>query len=173
MSLDEVLVGRVGRALGLRGETTVNAVTDSPQLRFAVGSQLRLGAGGQVRIASSRQHNGTWVVRFEGVSDRSGAETFRGAELWAERGAETATEAGEFHDTDLIGLTATDPAGEVLGAVVRILHLPAQEVLVLATASGERMVPFVVDLVPQVDPRAGLLVIAPIAGLLEEVGDED
>lgn len=168
----EVLVGRIGKAHGLRGEVTIAPTTDSPEQRFAPGSRLSSPTAGALTVRQQRWQAGTLVVAFEQAADRSAAEALRGTELWAHIDADD-TDAEEFHDTALIGLGAVDPSGAPLGRVVRVLHLPAQDVLVLDTPQGERLVPFVTELVPEVDPAAGRVVIDPIPGLLDEVPDAD
>lgn len=167
-----VLVGRIGKAHGLRGEVTIASTTDSPEQRFAPGSRLSSPTAGWLTVRQQRWQSGTLVVAFEQAADRSSAEALRGAELWAQIDAGQ-TDAGEFHDTSLIGLAAVDPAGDSLGRVARILHLPAQDVLVLATPRGERLVPFVTELVPEVDLAGGRVVVDPIPGLLDEAPDAD
>lgn len=168
----EVLVGRIGRPHGLRGEVTVHLTTDSPEQRFAPGSQLHSPEAGGYIVRSSRWQAGVLVVGFDQVTDRSAAEALRGTELWARVAAEDAeADADEFHDIALIGLAAFDTSGRPLGEVVRVLHLPAQDVLVIGTPAGERLVPFVSALVPEVDPAVGRLVIDPIPGLLD--GDDN
>lgn len=168
----EVLVGRIGKAHGLRGEVTIASTTDSPEQRFAPGSRLSSPTAGSLTVRQRRWQGGTLVVAFEQAGDRSAAEALRGAELWA---AVDASDTGddEFHDTALIGLAAVEPSGSPLGRVVRVLHLPAQDVLVLSTPRGERMVPFVAELVPEIDLPGGRVVIDPIPGLLDEVPDAD
>jgi len=167
----EVLVGRIGRAHGLRGEVTIQLTTDSPEQRFAPGSRLSSPDSGSFTVRTFRWQSGMLVVGFEQAADRSAAEALRGTELWATVLAGDAAADDEYHDTVLIGLAAVDPAGRQLGTVARVLHLPAQDVLVLNTPDGERLVPFVTALVPEVDPAAGRLVIEPIPGLLD--GGED
>ncbi|MEA5054545.1 MAG: PRC-barrel domain-containing protein, partial [Propionicimonas sp.] len=70
--------------------------------------------------------------------------------------------------TALIGLAVVDPDGHPLGRVTRILHLPAQDLLAVGTPAGERLVPFVEALVPEVDLARGQVVVTPIPGLLDD-----
>jgi len=171
-STTDVLVGRIGKAHGLRGEVTIAPTTDSPEQRFAPGSRLSSPTAGGPTVRQQRWQAGTLVVAFDQAGDRSAAEALRGAELWAEIDAgDTGTD--EFHDTALIGLAAVDPSGAFLGRIARVLHLPAQDVLVVGTPAGERLVPFVAELVPEVDLAAGRVVIDPIPGLLDEAPDAD
>ncbi len=172
MAHTEVLVGRIGRAHGLRGEVTINPVTDSPEQRFAPGSQLYcLNPPRSFTVAAQRWQAGTLVVSFDQAADRSAAEALRGLELWARVEVDADLAEDEFHDTALIGLTVVDPAGNRLGSITRVLHLPAQDVLAVDTPAGERLVPFVTALVPEVDLVSGRVVVDPIPGLLD--GDLD
>lgn len=168
----EVVVGRIGRAHGIRGELTVEPRTDEPDRRFAPGAVLRQEGGpGRLTVAGSRWHSGRLLVRFEEIEDRTTAETCRGIVLLADVPAdEQPAEAGEFWDRDLVGLTVLTADGEVGGEVRRVQHGP-QDLLVVRTQSGEeRLVPFVEALVPIVDLEAGTLTVADVAGLLS---DED
>ena len=166
-----VIVGTVGRAHGLRGQVTVRPRTDSVEDRFAAGATLT--ADGRVLTVTGHSwQQGRLVVGFAGVGDRTAAEALRGLDLWADGPAE-AIDDDEFHDTELIGLVALDRSGARLGEVVAVQHHPAQDLLVVRTSSGEGLVPFVAELVPEVDPAAGRVVIDPIPGLLDEVPDAD
>jgi 16S rRNA processing protein RimM len=168
---DQVIVGTVGRAHGLRGEVTVRPRTDSVEERFAPGAVVVAG-GRALTVSGHSWQQGRLVVTFAGVGDRTAAEALRGADLWAE-GLSEPVEDGEYHDLVLIGLSAVDPAGAPLGEVVAVEHNPAQDLLVVRTPGGDRLVPFVTALVPEVDPAGGRVVIAPIPGLLDEVSDAD
>ena len=65
------------------------------------------------------------------------------------------------------------PDGSALGTLVAVQHNPAQDLLVVRTPGGERLVPFVEALVPEVDLVKGVIVVDPIPGLLTEVDDAD
>lgn len=165
----QVIVGTVGRPHGVRGDVTVRPRTDAVARRFAAGSTL-LAGDRELQVVGHSLTQGRLVVAFAGVTDRDGAEALRGLDLWADAGTAD-LEDDEFHDTDLIGLAAVDPAGNPLGDVVAVEHPPAQDLLVVRTPSGDRLVPFVAALVPEVDPRAGRVVIDPIPGLLSDLPD--
>ncbi|MGB4918673.1 MAG: ribosome maturation factor RimM [Propionicimonas sp.] len=164
-----VLVGRVGRPHGLRGELALHATTDSPERRFAPGSQLRTQRGDVLTIGTLRWHSGVPVVTFVGTADRSAAEQLRGVELWtAIDPADEPLDAGEYHDSQLVGLAVHDHHGNPLGRIERVLHLPAQDVLAVSTTQGESLVPFVTELVPEVDLAAGVVKVRAIPGLFGE-----
>ncbi len=166
---EQVIVGTVGRPQGVRGEVTVRPRTDSVAQRFAAGATLYAGDR-ELTVAGHSLGQGRLVVAFVGVTDRDAAEALRGLELWAAAGTLQLDE-DEFHDSDLIGLAAYDPLGNRLGDVVAVEHPPAQDLLVVRTPSGDRMVPFVAALVPEVDPAGGRVVIDPIPGLLGDIDE--
>lgn len=172
-----VIVGRIGRAHGIRGEVAVQVHTDDPDGRFAVGSALRTeppGAGPLV-VAATRWHSGRLLIRFQGVTDRSGAEALRGVGLLAEqRLEEPLADPEEFYDNQLVGLTAVTVGGESVGVVSDVIHLPGQDLLAVRRPGGaEALVPFVADLVPAVDLPGRRLVIDPPKGLLDPLEDEE
>lgn len=169
--LVDVLVGTIGRAHGLRGEVTVHVRTDEPERRFVPGATLRVG-GRARRLASLRWHSGTLLLAFEGDTDRTAAEALRGQEIWVDVPADEAPAAeGEYWDRQLVGLQVLDAQGSVVGTIGEVLHLPAHDVLVVRTPGGERLVPFVSEIVPVVDLDAGHVQVADIGGLLSDEGD--
>jgi 16S rRNA processing protein RimM len=168
---DQVIIGTVGRAHGLRGQVSVRPRTDSVEERFAPGSTV-VAEGRTLTVAGHTYQQGRLIVWFAGITDRTAAEGLRGLDLWAE-GASEPTAEDEFHDSDLIGLAAVDLAGAPLGEVVGVEHPPVQDLLIVRTPNGDRLVPFVAALVPEVDPAGGRIVIDPIPGLLDEVPDAD
>jgi 16S rRNA processing protein RimM len=121
-------------------------------------------------VTSSRWHSGVLLVSFEGIADRGAAEGLRGAEVWATVAADEVPAAdGEYYDRHLVGLAVLDAAGRQVGRIASVLHLPAQDVLVVPTDQGERLVPFVSALVPVVDLVAGHVQVADLPGLLEDL----
>lgn len=171
-NLVEVVVARIGRAHGLRGEVSVEVRTDDPEIRLAAGELLRtdpVGAG-PLRVASGRVHSGRLLLTFEGVADRGAAEALRGVLLVADIDSqETPEDPDEFYDRHLVGLRVETSDGEHVGEVGEVLHLPGQDVLAVRRTDGtEALVPFVTDIVPTVDVDAGLVVLTPPPGLLDD-----
>jgi 16S rRNA processing protein RimM len=162
-----VVVGRIGRAHGLKGELFVEPRTDEPARRFAVGQSLRTRTG-SLRVAGSRTHSGRLVVRFEEIESRDAAEAARGTELSClVDPAEMPEDPEEFYDHQLVGLRVETAGGEVVGELERVQHGAAQDLLVIRTPDREILFPFVSAFVPDVDVRGGRIVIDDKPGLLE------
>jgi len=170
----EVVVGRVGRAHGIRGEVGVELRTDEPERRFVVGSTLRTEPGARPLIVrSSRTHRQRRLVCFEQVADRGAAEALHGLLLIMDvADDETPQDPEEFYDRQLVGLevrplpeSGGDP-GDSLGRVREVLHLPVQDVLACVLDGREVLVPFVVELVPAVHVSAGWVGVLDVPGLL-------
>ena len=172
-----VVVARVGRALGVKGDVLVDVLTDEPERRLAPGVDvLIMGSDRTLRIESARPHGGRLCLHFVGADDRSDAEALTGLMLEAERApGERPEDPEEFYDDDLIGLEVMTEAGDRVGAVTEVLHLPAQDILAVRAdaQSPEILIPFVSEIVPLVDIDARRVVIRPPAGLLEGEDAED
>jgi 16S rRNA processing protein RimM len=165
---DFVVVGRIGRAHGLKGEVSVEPRTDEPERRFADGAVL--GAGERtMTVLGTRTHQGRLLVRFEEIADRTAAEAARGTELTCVIDpTEVPGDPEEFYDHQLVGLRVETVAGERVGELLRIEHGAAQDLLIIGTPEREVLFPFVTALVPEVDVRGGRLVIDDRPGLLDD-----
>jgi 16S rRNA processing protein RimM len=167
----DLVIGRIGRAHGVRGEVAVDLRTDEPQRRFAVGALVQTdpASAGPLTVTSARPHSGRLLVRFEEVADRSAAEGLRGVLLTVEvADTDPDLQPDEFYDHQLVGLRVRNHEGTVVGEVREVLHHPAHDVLVVRRSTGgEALVPFVADLVPEVDLAAGHVAVADRRGLLD------
>lgn len=163
-----VVVGRVLRPHGVRGEAVVEARTDRPQERFAPGRVLLTDRGDQLRVMSSRPHGDRLLVQFDGMADRDAVDAVRGVLLEAEVDEVPGDEPDVYADVSLVGLEARLLSGEVIGVVRAVEHLPMQDLLVVRLHSGRDVrVPFVAAIVPSVDVEAGAVLLDPPGGLLD------
>ena len=173
-----LVVGKILRPHGIRGELVVDVRTDEPEARFSVGSTFDVGpaedklgspVGPRLTIDTLRWHHGRPLIFFAEVADRNVAEEMRGLLLWADSAAIAPPEdPDEFHDHQLVGLTVATVSGEVVGSVARIDHGPGADLLVVRKEDGSTaLVPFVRAIVPTVDVAGGRVVIDPPGGLLE------
>lgn len=177
----EVVVGRVGKPHGIRGEVTVEVRTDEPERRFADGAVLRAepprGSATTHRsltVARTRWHQGRLLATFEELGDRTAAEAARGIVLHVRVDAEERPDdPEEFYDHQLVGLEVRDLDGRVLGAVSAVVHGGAQDLLTVRTPEGrEALVPFVAELVPEVDLEKGHVLVADRPGLVTPLPDD-
>jgi len=165
----QVVVARVGKAHGLRGEVTVQVLTDDPDERFVPGATFMTepADAGPLVLRSARDNNGILLLGFEHTDDRSGAEALRGIKLLAEALGDDGDEQ-TWYERDLVGLRVVTVAGVEVGEVTALESRPAQDLLVLRLTDGrEALVPFVTAIVPEVDIQGGRVVLDPPAGLLD------
>jgi 16S rRNA processing protein RimM len=173
-SKTKLRVGRLVKAHGLKGAIKLELYTDSPDQRFKSGQVLELQVpetsewfGKTVRVSELRFYNQSPVLFLEGIENRSQAETLIKAILLIEIDLDKLPEEPEaWYDHQLLGLQAL-VENTVVGKVIRVDHLPAQDLLAIETTTGEVLVPFVKQIVPTVDISKGQIILDPPAGLFE------
>ncbi|CAG7573713.1 16S rRNA processing protein RimM [Barrientosiimonas humi] len=167
--MTDVVVARIGKAHGLKGEVTVQLHTDAPQERFVPGAAFvtEPPERGPLTLRSARVHNGIQLLAFEEAPDRTAAEQLRGTRLLAASTEPEEDEDGWYAD-DLVGLSVVDTGGAEIGRVAALHTRPAQDLLEIEKADGGRAyVPFVAEMVPEVDLEGGRVVLDPPPGLLD------
>ena len=173
-------VGRLLKAHGLKGAIKLELYTDSPNERFAPGNVLQLQVpetsswfGKSVTVKELRWYNNSPVVLLEGVEDRTAAESLIRAILLVEQEtSELPSETDAWYDHQLVGLKVFRD-GQPIGEIVRVDHLPAQDLLVVKTEDKEVLLPFVKAFVPLVDVQNKKIEITPPGGLFEELENPD
>jgi 16S rRNA processing protein RimM len=176
----DLRVARLVKAHGLKGGLKLELYTDDPELRFSPGASFTLQVptdspwfGKTLTLASIREMNGSPVGFFEGVEDRTAAESLVKAILWVEHDPEIRpTEEDAWFDHQLVGLRVLREGTQV-GVVIRVEHFPAQDLLVIDTGSDEVLLPFIKAFAPRVDSDAGVIEITPPGGLFEPVEGEE
>lgn len=170
----QLVVARIGRAHGIKGEVTVEVRTDEPELRLGPGAVLATepASAGPLTIRNGRVHSGRLLLHFEGVGDRTAAEALRNTLLIAEVDPEERPDdPEEFYDHQLADLDVVTRDGTFIGRIESVAHLPSQDLLVVRREDGgEALVPFVTEIVPEIDLEEQRAVIDPPPGLL---GDEE
>ena len=129
----QLVVGRITRPHGVRGEVSVEVRTDEPDRRFAVGSVLATdpAEAGPLTVAAVRWHTGRLLVGFAGITDRNQADSLRGIWLTLDSAqAGSSDDPDEFHDHELIGLAVVTVSGELVGRVTDVRHF-GQDLLVI------------------------------------------
>jgi 16S rRNA processing protein RimM len=180
----EVVVGRIGRPHGIRGEVSVEPRTDEPDRRFVPGAVLtteapRTSAAAGTRpqrltVRAARWHQDRLLVTFDELADRTAAESARGLVLLTEVPEDARPDdPEEFYDHQLVGLRVVTTDGREVGEVRAVVHGAAQDLLAVRTDAGpEALVPFVTALVPEVDLAGRRVVVADRPGLLSPLEDE-
>ncbi|MEU7121874.1 ribosome maturation factor RimM [Streptomyces zaomyceticus] len=168
----QLVVARIGRAHGIKGEVTVEVRTDEPELRLGPGAVLFTdpATAGPLTIETGRVHSGRLLLRFEGVRDRTGAEALRNTLLIAEVDpAEMPEEEDEYYDHQLIDLDVVLADGTEVGRIIEISHLPSQDLFIVECPDGsELMIPFVGEIVTEIDLEEQRAVIDPPPGLIDD-----
>ena len=175
----QLRVGRLTKAHGLKGALKIELYTDAPEERFVPGAQFSLQVpetsqwhGKTITLSELRWYNGHPVAFFEGITDRTAAESLVKAIMWVEHDEGTLpAEPEAWYDHQLAGLAVLRDGKEV-GKVLRVDHLPAQDLLVIEIDNREIMVPFVKAIVPEVNIEQGTVTVTPPGGLFEELPEE-
>lgn len=183
----QLRVGRLVKAHGLKGAIKLELYTDDPEGRFVPGATFTLQVpesspwhGKPLTIREFRWMNSHPVAFFEGVEDRNAAEELIRAILWIDEDTEaTPAEDDAWFDHQLVGLDVVRD-GVPIGRVIRVDHMPAQDLLIVRTIpdashgdAREVLVPFVKAIVPEVDVEGGRVVVTPPAGLFEDLPGDD
>ncbi|MFC8452588.1 ribosome maturation factor RimM [Kitasatospora sp. NPDC057223] len=167
----QLVVGKIGRAHGIKGDVSVEVRTDEPELRLGPGAVVLTdpAAVGPLTVESGKVHSGRLLLRFAGVNDRNAAEALRGTVLISEVDPEERPDdPEEFYDHQLIGLDVVLLDGTLVGELTEVVHLPYQDLLTVKRPDGtDVLVPFVTRIVPTIDLENQRAVIDPPPGLID------
>ena len=170
----QLVVGRIGKAHGIRGDVNVSPHTDEPADRFAVGAVIATDPPerGPLTVSFMRFASGRLVVRFKEIPDRTAAETYQGTLLVVDTGdLPELDDEDEYYDHELVGMRVLTQADEVVGIVIDVVHGTGGDTLVVKPAGHqgrrELLIPFVRAIVPTIDRAARVLRLDPPEGLLE------
>ncbi|MCX5086622.1 ribosome maturation factor RimM [Streptomyces sp. NPDC056121] len=168
----QLVVARIGRAHGIKGEVTVEVRTDEPELRLGPGAVLATdpASTGPLTIETGRVHSGRLLLRFEGVRDRTAAEALRNTLLIANVDPEELPEdEDEYYDHQLMDLDVVTTDGVEVGRITEISHLPSQDLFIVERPDGsEVMIPFVEEIVTEIDLEEQRAIIDPPPGLIDD-----
>ena len=167
---DMVLVGRIARAHGNRGQVIVDPATDFADERFRPGSVVHVRRGestASLTIENVRFHRGRPIIGLAGVDTMDAAEALAGTELRVGVDALHPLPAGAFYHHDLIGCSVETPRGEPVGPVIRVDGDAAGSRLVVQGSGGEILIPLVEGICVAVDVAARTIIVEPPEGLLD------
>ena len=173
---DFVVIGRVRRAHGTKGEVCVEPLTDFPE-RFNSLREILVEVPGSetrdVRIEAVRWKGKLALMKLGGVDDRTAADTYRGALLGLRREDVPPIGEDEYYFFDLVGCRVRDEKGGYLGVVEDVLRMPANDVLVVTAGGGgpgvrEVLIPVVKNVLKKVDVESKEITIEMIPGLVDQ-----
>ena len=157
-----LLVGRIGRAHGILGEATIEVRTDDPDIRFAIGATVSTDKHGDLTVVSGRVHNGILLLGFKGITTRNQIEELCNEMLYSDVDINESTgDDDQYHVLQLIGCMTYLESGDQYGEVSDVINLPGQDLLAIQTEQGESLIPFVHQLVPEVDVKNKRIVVIP------------
>jgi 16S rRNA processing protein RimM len=173
--MEQIRVAQIVNTHGVRGEVRVRPLTDFPDVRFAPGKELVLkqpptmeGAVRTVLVERSRPHKKWWLLKFADLDSLNEVEPLKGAELWAPAEEELPLAEGEYLFRDIIGCRVWTTDGRLIGAVREILRPGANDVWVVRSGRKEFLIPYIDEVVRQIDVTDRRIVIDPLPGLLED-----
>lgn len=149
----------------MKGEVTVEELTDNPE-RLKPGSTFEL-ASRTLTISSRRRHHDILLLKFDGVDTRNAAEALRGEFLTIDSDARRSLSDNEYWPEDLSGMRALLPDGTQLGTVTGVALGPQDRLIITTGSGGSVEIPFVEELVSNVHPSGGFVVVNPPPGLVE------
>jgi 16S rRNA processing protein RimM len=167
-----LLVGRVSRAHGLRGELRVelyfsgsDALAQVDQVWLSERAEQSAGAR-RYALEWARPVPRAYLVKLEGVADRDGAEALRGRAVWVARAALPSMVDSEYYLVDLVGATVRGPDGEI-GTVIEVMTHPSVDSLVIRSADGRTLEqPLVSDWIKRVSVAERLVELSTLEGLI-------
>lgn len=162
-------VARIGRPHGIKGEVTVETLTDRPEERFVEGFTLECDSPLHqvLEISRVRVHQGTWMLTFTQVADRNEAERLRNSRLYSDVDLNLSDEDESYHVEQLKGLKVQDVDGREIGFVIDVENLPGQDLLKIETAKGKRLIPMVQQFIDEIDLVGGRIVVRLPDGLVD------
>ena len=171
----QLQVARIGKPHGIRGEVTVQVLTDAPGDRFVPGTEFVVepASAGPLTVISARWNKDILLLGFEEIETSNEAETLRGAKLFIETEELDEDDDEGWYEHELVGLEAR-VGSRVVGKVAALNTMPVQDLLVVTTPDGEEiLIPFVEQIVPEVNIEEGFVLLTPPDGLFELNSDQD
>lgn len=166
---DYVVIGRIDKARGLKGEIKVRPLTDQPERFHALDSLLIEFPDGKMSSFDlervSVQNNGVYL-KLSGVENRNDAELLRGAYLNITSKELIPLEGNEFYFFEVLGFQVLLESGEKLGEIKEVMDLPAHPVLRVCSEEREYLIPVIPDVINRLERDRKTIVITPLDGLL-------
>ena len=169
VSADWIDIGFVRKPHGLKGYVRVEGLSDAPD-RFEelerIGVERKDGGRESLEIERCSRDGNGWLMKFLGIDTTEHAQRLRGAYIQVPGEAVAPLPRDAYYVFELEGCTVVSDVGEEIGTIREVLSMPANDVFVVDTPSGEAMIPAVREFVVELDPGAARIVIRKIPGLI-------
>jgi len=168
-----LIVGRLRKPHGLKGDVTLFPITDAPEAVFAPGRSVWLvgldgeTVAGPVMIERSRAYHREWLVKFEGADRREAVEAWRGLFMAVPAGELAPPEGDEVYLHELDGFAVRLPDETPLGLVSAVYEMPSGLMIEVQGPKREFLLPYRKEFVREVDRAERKLVVTPPEGLVE------
>ncbi|MDO3410725.1 ribosome maturation factor RimM [Saccharibacillus sp. CPCC 101409] len=166
-------VGKVANTHGIRGELKIFPYTDFPEMRFAAGKELLLiepegGSPLKVKVIAAREQKNVYIVKLDGYDNINQVEKYKGWDVKVPKKEAVEAEENAYYFHEIIGCAVLDEHGQELGIVKDILTPGANDVWVVKGKGGkELLIPFIEDIVKDVDVQKKVVRIEVMEGLLD------
>ncbi len=168
---NDVLIGKIVGVHGVRGDVKVKPESDVFERQIESLSEIPVYRGTKkenLKIESMKPHKDLYIVKFEGVNDRTAAEERIGSEIWIDKNSQVELEEGEYYFSDLLGCDVFTEDGKKIGKVVEILEQPASHILEVEKSDGKRiLIPFINQFVKEVDLKNKKILVSLLEGMEE------
>ena len=168
-------IARIVNTFGILGQLKILVDTDFMEERFKIGNILYILDGdkmcAKVQVASFAPHKGAYLVAFEGYNQINQVEGFKGMTLAIAEEDQAELEEGAYYHHQIKGLTVVDLAGTTIGKIKEILTLGSNDVWVVDPKDKDRkdlLLPFIDDVVKDVDLEKGIVTVDILEGLWDE-----
>ena len=166
-----LMVGKVHRPHGVRGEVRVGIVSDHPtrlkdHAYFYLSSPESPEVVQRHQVEKARIHGKVLLLKLAGYDDRDRADELRGALVQIPVEKAAPLEEGEYYYHQLIGIEVETEEGQSLGRIVEVLETKANDVYIVHGPRGEVLIPAISDVVRELNVELGKIVVRPLRGML-------
>ncbi len=163
-------VGKIVNTHGIRGEVRVQSITGNPDERYKKGSKLVIAMGDgtvtPVKVKSHRVHKNFDLLTFENYPSINDVEQFKMKMLQVDEALLPELDEGEFYESEIVGATVIDEAGETVGKIKEILFLPANDVWVVQRQNKkDLLLPYIDSVILNVDKEKKEIIVHILEGL--------
>ena len=169
-----LVIGEVVRPHGVAGDLRIKILTDFPerlkqhQLVYLAPASSP-GESRRYTVEKIRFHHGALLLKLDECQDRDAASELRGMLVQIPLAAASPLATGEYYTFQVVGLVAVTDTGIILGKVTDVLETGANDVYVVRGSYGELLLPAIEDVILDLDPEKGQMLVHLIPGLTENV----